>query len=155
MGDESFYKDLYARFERGEFLPSDDKDFHDLAAAISRFVPEEKLVENWDGYVPFLIDGAMADTALSTLEKAGPKEDYFLWDYLYSMALYRSAVIENRSDDVEYDPSCGDILGTLRKARSYASKARSLAPERFLPDLDRLDAVTSRALIVARMKGMR
>ena len=155
MDDESFYKDMYGRFEKGEFLPSTDKDFHDLAVAISRFVPEEKLVENWDGYVPFLIDGSMAGKALSTLEKAGDKEGYFLWDYLYSMALYRSAVIENRSDDVVYDPSCLDTVGALRKARSYASKARSLAPERFLSDLDRLDAVISRALIVARMKGLR
>ena len=112
-------------------------------------------VENWDGYVPFLIDGSMALLALSVLEEAGHQEDLFLWDYLYAMALYRSAVIENRSDDVEYDSSCGDIVGTLRRSRSYASKARALAPERFLPDLDRLDSVTSRALTVARMKDVR
>ena len=155
MNDESFYEDLYSRFEKGDFLPSTDKDFRDLAVAISRFVPKEKLVENWDGYVPFLIDGSMALLALSVLEEAGHQEDLFLWDYLYAMALYRSAVIENRSDDVEYDSSCGDIVGTLRRSRSYASKARALAPERFLPDLDRLDSVTSRALTVARMKDVR
>ena len=155
MKDEQHLRNLYERFEKGEFLPSTNEDFRDLAEAISLCVNEERLVENWDGYAPFLIDGSKAGLALSVIEKAGPKDDDFLWNYLHGMALYRSAVVINYSDDVEYDPSCPAVVDTLRKARSFASKARTLAPERYKADLDRLDGVISRALVVARMKGVR
>ena len=87
---------------------------------------------------------------LSLVEKE--ESESFAWNFLMAMALYRSAVVVNMADDVVYDDGCLNVKETLRSARMYSGKAQKIQRDE---ELERLDRVISRALTVARMKGIR
>ena len=98
-----------------------------------------------------LINAGRVDEALAELNAIPGGASQAEWNFLMAMALYRSAVVINMADDVIFDDICTNVRETLRSARMYSAKAQAIRAD---GELERLDGVISRALTVARLKGV-
>ena len=151
--DDSDLEELYHGYIDGTYRPSAPDDFDLLAKAIRAYAAESDKRANWEDFGRLAYDGhelPLLFDILSLVEKE--ESESFAWNFLMAMALYRSAVVVNMADDVVYDDGCLNVKETLRSARMYSGKAQKIQRDE---ELERLDRVISRALTVARMKGIR
>ena len=144
---------LYRDYLGGKMMPEAPEELDNLSKVIEAYATDEEKRENWADFARLSYDGHNIPFVLTLLDMVKESEgEGFEWNFLMAMALYRSAVVINMADDVIYDDNCSDVIGTLRSARRYSSIAQAIHPD---PELERLDSVISRALTVARMKGLR
>ena len=150
--DNTDLEKLYHDYIEGRHQSSSPEDFDLLAKAIRDHATEEEKRERWEDFGRLAYDGHDVPLLFDLLSLVENEESgSFEWNFLMAMALYRSAVVINMADDVIFDDICTNVRETLRSARMYSAKAQAIRAD---GELERLDGVISRALTVARLKGV-